>query len=69
LFFISCIPKISRFFRLNKKIGLVWLVIALIVSISRLYLGAHYLSDVIAGALIGYGIGVLVIWVYNKYFK
>lgn len=34
-----------------------WIGFAVLVAISRMYLQAHYLSDVIAGALIGYFIG------------
>ncbi len=35
--------------------------IAVLTALSRLYLGVHYLSDVVGGALIGITIGVLAI--------
>lgn len=38
-----------------------WLSFALIVSFSRLYLGMHYLTDVVVGAVIGYIISLLVV--------
>lgn len=38
---------------LPKKIGVPALVFALFIAISRLYVGVHYPSDVIAGAVTG----------------
>jgi len=35
------------------------LVVATLISISRIYLGVHYPSDVIGGALIGAAFGYL----------
>jgi len=39
---------------LDKKIKPYWLAFAILVALSRIYLGLHYASDVIAGAIIGY---------------
>ena len=36
---------------------------ALLVSYSRVYNGVHYPSDVLAGALVGAGVGAAVLWV------
>jgi len=52
----SSLPIIFKTF---KKFKWFWFVLAVLIAFSRIYVGVHYLSDVIAGALIGYLIGVL----------
>jgi len=42
------------------------LLIAFIIAYSRVYVGVHYFSDVIAGAFIGAGIGYLVALLYTR---
>ncbi len=39
--------------RLPKKFGVPILILAILISFSRLYVGVHYPSDVLAGALTG----------------
>ena len=65
------------------KFKYVWIVLAGLVGFSRIYFGFHFLSDVVAGAAIGYLIGAIVIknekesrfweniyWkIYNKFVK
>jgi membrane-associated phospholipid phosphatase len=46
---------------INKKSwGLLFLIMAIITGYSRIYLGQHFLQDVLAGAVLGTGIGVLI---------
>ena len=43
-----------------------WWIIVIVIGLSRLISGVHYLSDVIAGALIGYYIGYFLLIFYKK---
>ena len=44
-----------------------WLIFAILIVISRLYLGVHYLSDVLGGILVGLVVGNFVL--RSKHFK
>lgn len=48
------------------KMKIFWISLVFLVAISRIYLQMHFLSDVIAGALIGYIVGITVIMIYQK---
>ncbi|MDD4185001.1 MAG: phosphatase PAP2 family protein [Candidatus Izemoplasmatales bacterium] len=41
-------------------------VIIVMVALSRMYLGVHYLSDVVVGALLALGISYAFYWLLNK---
>jgi len=45
------------------------LFLAVSVSISRVYLGAHFLQDVVAGAMVGFSLGYGVYYVYDRWQK
>lgn len=47
---------------LNRRVGAVFLLLALCIALSRLYLGVHYPSDVLAGIFIG----LIISWIACK---
>jgi len=58
MFVFCAIPILSKEFPKLKRF---WIFLALLVGFSRIYFGLHFLSDVLAGGLIGYLIGLWVI--------
>lgn len=46
--------------RSNKKAGFAAMLLAVLIAFSRLYLYVHFPSDVLAGALLGTAIGLVV---------
>ena len=54
----------------RKRFGLgFWLIWAIVVSYSRIYVGVHYPGDVIGGAILGSIIGYIVAKTTNKILK
>jgi len=70
------IPILSKEF---PKLKNIWIIFAVLIALSRVYLGVHFMSDILIGGLIGYFLGYLLInserknkfWekVYKKIFK
>jgi len=58
LFAFCAIPILSQQYPRLKN---VWIGIAVLITLSRVYLGLHFFSDVLTGAFLGYLIGVLVV--------
>lgn len=54
----STLPIMSKIF---SKYTYLFVVIAFLIAFSRIYLGVHYMSDLIFGGLLGYGVGLIVI--------
>ena len=60
----AAVPLLNKEFR---KFRYIWIIFACLVGFSRAYFGVHYLSDVMAGAIIGYLIGYSMVLLEEKY--
>lgn len=60
----AALPVLDKEF---KKFKYVWIVFAVLAGFSRVYFGAHYLSDVLVGAIIGYLIGYVMVFIEEEY--
>jgi undecaprenyl-diphosphatase len=56
-FCMGVIPFLHRVFK-SKYIQYFFALILLLIAFSRVYIGLHYMSDVIAGGLLGYGFAI-----------
>jgi len=75
-FTFCLVPILSK---LYPKLKYLWIGFAVLVALSRVYFGVHYLSDVISGSLIGLLIGIIIVKaeerkgffkkIYGKVFK
>jgi undecaprenyl-diphosphatase len=54
----AAIPILNKEFR---KFKYIWIVFACLAAFSRTYFGLHYLSDILAGAIIGYLVGYIMV--------
>lgn len=63
----SALPVMDKEY---PKLKYLWIAIVVLVALSRLYLGMHYLSDIIVGAVLGYYCGYFMVKLKNrKWFK
>lgn len=63
----SALPVMDKEY---PRLKYAWITIAALIALSRLYLGMHFLSDIIAGATLGYYSGYLMVRLKDrKWFK
>lgn len=63
---VNMFAQATLFTLFYPKRWIIFFTIATLIGISRIYIGIHYPSDVIGGALIGAGIGAVVFYVYKR---
>lgn len=56
------------FFYMNPNVGIVALIYALLIALSRLYLRVHFFTDVFFSMFLGVGLGVLAMTLYDTHF-
>ncbi len=54
-------------FKINKKCGIITLIVAALIGFSRLYNYVHFPTDVIAGAILGTLCGLLMVFIFRKF--
>lgn len=52
--------------RSHKHAGICAFVVAVLIAFSRMYLYVHFLTDVLAGAVIGIVVGLIACWLVDK---
>ena len=53
----------------SKKMGIPAMILAILISFSRMYLYVHYPTDVIASVILGTGLAFLAVFLVNKGWK
>lgn len=62
----SSFAVFSVFWGLDSSFGYVFLIIAILIAFSRMYLYLHYPTDILGGMLLGIFCGKLVFTLYNS---
>lgn len=58
----------ASFYKKNMKLFYIATVLVLLMMVSRMYLGVHFLEDVLVSGILGLGIAYLLYRVFNKYY-
>lgn len=56
----------TAIYAMNRKWGIAAYIFAVLMGVSRLYLGVHFPTDVLAGGIIGFVMAKLTLWALGK---
>ncbi len=63
IFFFSVATAV---YLVDKRLGIAFYVLALVLSFAKIYTGVHWPSDILAGGILGIIIGYILNWVFEK---
>ena len=66
---VFCLATMLAIFEKNKKWNILYLFGAVAVGYSRIYLGQHFLTDVLMGSFLGVTMSILVHWLFSEKFQ
>lgn len=52
----------------DRRLGILFFILALLTAWSRVYLAEHFFADVYGGSVVGVFSATLVVWIASKYF-
>ena len=66
----ATIAVVTGFFAMRyPKIAPLLISATLVTTLARVGLNSHFLSDIVAGNLLGFSVAVIVEWVFRQFFK
>jgi len=51
----------------NRKVGIFFFFCSALMGTARVFVGVHWPSDILAGAVLGIIVGIITMWLYTKY--
>ncbi|MDD4661895.1 MAG: phosphatase PAP2 family protein [Candidatus Pacebacteria bacterium] len=64
IFFFAISTVVYNF---NKKLGIFFFIASFLMGIARIFIGVHFPTDILAGAILGVLIGICINLIYKKY--